>query len=423
MLSSCSQSLGWGVVLWTDVEHGIYDGELVRVYIKSNIMKKYVVSKDKGGEKIELPIWQVSEPQSLGKAKKTATSLADYAHTYASVKLDGLPIREESVNTSKQIYRLRKGEVIRVLLKGQGETVSNGKGNMEGDWLRVLTSNGTEGWCFSHNLSLFKAGIDGKPVNGSDLQTAQVTTDSDLDEMTAKKWYPETFRKMIRDKHIDPLAMQETYGFDFGKESGTVTLKTDSVEKEWPFGEIKKIGRGKYEFKDIGIQITAHGADSITVRYMDSDGKTKDAGFVTLEENVADLVSAEMNARKTALSKIKAAGPDFRSESYGQISFESESSLYWSGFNLLVPNVIPSGAKNHAQISITNFISDQLKKSYDGILTFEFDGLSEKVYFLYKLTGEGIRLESTAKSAIRDGVLTARASSPTVMFFSSQVGN
>ena len=67
----------------------------------------------------------------------------DYQRKYAKVKLDGLPIRYEPVNTARQVYRLREGEVLKVLYKGQGSAVMSGKTALEGDWLRVLTNDGT----------------------------------------------------------------------------------------------------------------------------------------------------------------------------------------------------------------------------------------------------------------------------------------
>ena len=68
---------------------------------------------------------------------------ADNAATYASVKLDGLPCRAEPVNTAKQVYRLRKGEVIKILYKGEGQKPMAGKTALEGDWYRILTDDGT----------------------------------------------------------------------------------------------------------------------------------------------------------------------------------------------------------------------------------------------------------------------------------------
>ena len=147
VFTSCG-TLGYSVVLWNNTEHHLQDGQIVKVFIRSNISHVYVIELD-DGKRVEIPLWQLTEPTSKGKAKKQAARFGEYEHTYASVKLDGLPIRAEAVNTSKQVYRLREKEVIRILYKGKGQAVTNGRGNMEGEWLRVLTNGGTQGWCFS----------------------------------------------------------------------------------------------------------------------------------------------------------------------------------------------------------------------------------------------------------------------------------
>ncbi|HIW37271.1 MAG TPA: SH3 domain-containing protein, partial [Candidatus Treponema faecavium] len=41
---SCSKLMGYSVVLWTDPEKNLSDGDIVPVYIKSNISQTYVIS-------------------------------------------------------------------------------------------------------------------------------------------------------------------------------------------------------------------------------------------------------------------------------------------------------------------------------------------------------------------------------------------
>ena len=160
-LTSCSGIIGYSVVLWNIGDQKITDGTVVPVYLKSNISHVYVISAPDSEEKIEVPLWKLSEPKSKGKAKKLAKQYRDYEHQYARCKLDGLPIRAEPNNVARQIYRLRKGEVIRALEKGEGSAPTNGATKLEGDWLHVLTSNGVWGWCFSLNLELFAMKDDG----------------------------------------------------------------------------------------------------------------------------------------------------------------------------------------------------------------------------------------------------------------------
>lgn len=443
---SCSGSLGHSVLLWSDSEHNLQDGEILKVYIKSNISQVYVVSLEKSKEKFELPLWQITEPESKGKALKQQSRFSDFAHTYASVKLDGLPIREEAVNTSKQVYRLREGEIVRCLYRGEGAAVTNGKGNMSGEWLRVLTNTGTVGWCFSHNLELFTAGTE---VAFNQDEEKNQTDDSDslkseIANLALKKWYPENFGGMIKSNKINPQKMNASYGFDFGIKttetqisredgqdveieipipaneielSGKAAYLDDENSLEWNFTDIKKRPSGEYEFVSTNLLLKVN-RNSAVLQFMEN-GKPRAINLVSLDENVNELVQKELESRRAVLEAIFAAGPKFKSSSYGTIGFENATSLRWTGFKMLVPSVISSSAKGDVEVSVEYFISNSLKSSYDGVLTMKFKNMEEKVNFLYKLTDSGLRLEDARNASYRGDTITSRSSSPLVMFFSS----
>lgn len=446
LFAGCSGSLGYSVLLWSDSEHNLQDGEILKVYIKSNISQVYVVSHQKSKEKFELPLWQITEPESKGKALKQQARFSDFAHTYASVKLDGLPIREEAVNTSKQVYRLREGEIVRCLYRGEGAAVTNGKGNMTGEWLRVLTNTGTVGWCFSHNLELFTAGTE-VAFNQNEEKTQADDSESlksEIENLALKKWYPENFGEMIKSNKINPQKMNASYGFDFGIKttetqisrengqdveieipvpaseielSGKASYLDDENSLEWNFTDIKKRPSGEYEFVSSNLLLKVN-KNSAVLQFMEK-GKPRTINLVSLDENVNELVQKELERRRAELEAIFAAGPDFRSSSYGTIKFESATSLKWTGFKMLVPSVISSSAKGDVDVSVEYFISDSLKSSYDGVLTMKFKNMEEKVNFLYKLTDSGLRLEDATNASYRADTITSRSSSPLVMFFSS----
>ena len=117
-LTSCSGIIGYGVLLWNDNEHKLSDGTVVPVYLKSNISKVYVIGLPDTKEKIEVPLWQLSSPEKKSKAVKRAEKYAEYKNMYAKSAIDGLPIRADKVNTSKQVYRLRKNETVKTMYKG-----------------------------------------------------------------------------------------------------------------------------------------------------------------------------------------------------------------------------------------------------------------------------------------------------------------
>lgn len=448
LFSGCSGlfsgSLGYSVLLWSNSEHNVQDGAILKVYIKSNISQVYVVSFPKSKEKFEIPLWQITEPESKGKALRQQARFADFAHTYASVKLDGLPIREEAVNTSKQVYRLREGEIVRCLYRGTGAAVTNGHGNMSGEWLRVLTSTGTVGWCFSHNLELFEAGVD--VSFNQNLEDSEPDEENsvaqEIENLASKKWYPENFAEMIKSRRINPEKMKLEYGFDFGIQTvktettvengetveievpipaseivlaGKAKYQDENESLEWNFSDITKNSKNEYEFKSSNLVMSVRGGSAV-LQYMEG-GKVKIINLVAISENVGALVQNEIERRQQELEAIFEAGPEFKSSSYGTIKFGIFDSLRWTGYRLLVPSVISRNAKDDVEVSIEYFIPNSLKSSFDGVLTMKFEGMENKINFFYKLTDTGLRLEDASQAAFRGDLVSARGSSPIVMFF------
>ena len=67
ILTSCSDKImGYSVVLWKIPEQQIKSGDIVPVYIKSNISHVYVIGTE-SGEKIEVALWQLTEPVTIVK--------------------------------------------------------------------------------------------------------------------------------------------------------------------------------------------------------------------------------------------------------------------------------------------------------------------------------------------------------------------
>lgn len=473
LLSSCGE-LGYSLVLWNNQDAGVSEGQIVKVYVKSNISQTYIISLLEDDHKVEIPLWQISEPTSKKKTVALARTYEEFAHTYARVKLDGLPIRFEPVNTSKQVYRLRKDEVIRVLYKGKGQSVTNGKGNLNGEWLRVLTGSGTFGWCFSYNLALFER-------TDKTLSTAKETKKQELDEALqsalVKRWYPEYFSEMIKTGRFDLDRLSSSYGFFFGtetaesedeiktddfdlqetsdfplvqegiesvsieaqeevKESETVlsaqalaldetlekTLRilTADLQKEWTYTKISKNSDGAYAFDENQVYVTLRGKNSMVVQYMDSDGKMKNENFIALDIDLKEVIKREVERRNALIQSFVDAGPVYHSSNYGTLTFKEGGEAVWRNYKLLVPSVISSSAREKIKVTAEYYLSSSLKKEFDGILTFTFEGSAEKINFFYKKDSSGLRLEDAKRAGTRGNLVNARSSSPLVMYFTAR---
>ena len=423
VLSSCSGIIGYSVVLWNiqseDVQ--IADGTIVPVYVKSNINQEYIIGIPDSKEKIEVPLWMLSVPDSKKNALKLAASYAEYEHQYAKCVFDGLPVRADKVNTSKQVYRLRKDEIVRALYEGEGQSVNTGSQSLEGVWLRVLTSDGTAGWCFSYNLRLFTMNADGTVGEGAEEADVQ-EIDQTLNAMLAEKWYPEYFGTMISKGNIDLDTLNASYGFDTGKDTGTVTLKLSDIDVSYPYAGAEKVAENIYKFTDMPIQVTVRSESVIVVQHTDSRGMPTSYVFTTLEDDVPQIIAEEKQRRDAEFNSLVKLGPDFRSSSYGSLSFASGYSFTWSDYKLLVPAIISRNANGQGTIQIKYFLPSSLKSEWGGVLTFKFEGMKNEVNFLYKKEADGLRLCSANVSvntdlSSTDKMLVSKSSNAIVMYF------
>lgn len=418
VLTSCSERIiGYSLVLWDITEENIRSGDVLPVYIKSNISQVYIVSNE-AGEKIEVPLWKMTEPVKKREIEAIELKYRDCSRMYAHVKIDGLPCRAEPVNTSKQVYRFRKNEIIKILYKGEGQLPMSGGKPLEGEWYRVLTNDGTEGWCFSYNLNIFELDENGEPISDK-VFTIEDNVDHQYNNIAENIWYPESFQKMIENKSFDLSLFNAAYKFVLDLENNKVILNTEDIHESWAFKGYRQVSDKEYVLNDIPIKIICKKDNFIVIRYTDSSGKPIDLPFVTLEEDVNELVKEEKQRRGDEYRKILSIGQNFTSSSYGKLSFTKDGTFKWTGFDLLVPSIIPSKEKNAGTVSVKYSISKSLAKKYDGVLSFKFHDMQDEINFLYKLEDSGLRLEDTATAIINGNQVTERGSSPVIMYFKS----
>lgn len=419
IFTSCKDKvMGWSVVLWNIPESSLQSGDVVPVYIKSNISHVYVIGLE-DGKKIEVPLWQLTEPLSKKKNLKSKARYEEYAHTYASVKLDGLPCRAEPVNTAKQVYRLRKGEVIKILYKGKGQVVMAGKSALEGDWFRILTKDGTQGWCFSYNLNLYETDAKGNQIGG-EVIAEEEEEDVLFTEISQKIWYPDYFDTMIKSNNIDLARMHPSFNFRIDTENKKVTLNTKDIHENWEYKGYTKNDDREFALTDIPVVIISRRSNFIVLRYTGEDGKPQELDFVTIDADLNEIIENERTRRSWSYLQIWSRGPVYTSTNYGKLVFDEDGSFHWSNFRLLVPSVIKSTAKNAGTAQVKYTISKALAQNYDGVVTLKFNGMSEEVNFLYRLEDDGLRLEDATTAKMDGNQIKERSASPIIVYFKRQ---
>lgn len=415
LLSSCTGKIGYGVINWSVPEYGLAAGDVVPVYIQSNIGQVYVVGLEGGAVKrAEIPLWQLSLFKNRAAARKAAEERAEFRHTYASVKLDGLPVRSDPENTSRQVYRLREGEKIKIVKKGEGQPVIAANAPLEGDWYEVMTDDGTLGWCFSYNLALF----DEREAD-SGLQTVtDAGPDQTLENLLSRSWYPESWRAMLRANRVDVTKIDGRQGFFPGRASGIARIEGTDGVATFQYTGISRDDSGLYRFEGSSLTVQVKRSDLIMVQYTDANGMPRAEYFASLELTPDQIIQEETDRRADLLRSITLLSTRFVSGNYGVLQFMPDNRFLWSGYQLLVPSVIPSGAGADGQIQFDRFLGDSLPAAYTGAFSLFFDQASSPLTFLYTLDDKGLRLEYVPESLVRDGVAASRSLTPTVLFFS-----
>lgn len=417
LLLSCSPYIGFGVVSWSIPDHGLSAGDVVPVYIQSNIGKVYVIGAGSEREnRIEVPLWQINLYKSRSRAKKAAAAIEPYRFTYATARIDGLPIRAKPENTARQVYRLRLDEIIRIVRKGTGTPVLAGNAPLDGDWYNVLTNDGTTGWCFSYNLSLYDEREKTPEVATEDEEGS----DHGKQILVGSMWYPDHYRTMLNQNRIDIDRIQPQWGFFPGEESSIARIATAAGIQTFPYTAIIKTGERAYQFEGTTLTAEIRRGNSLVVQYTDDRGMPDVLYFSTLDIPPDQLIEMERTRRHEVLDSIRTAGPRFVSGNYGVLQFLENDRFLWSGYQLLTPSIIPAGAGGSGIAEIRWFLSDDLAERYTGVLTFRFDSTASRVNFLYELSSSGLKLEQIDNSNSKDSLVIARNLNPTVIFLTPE---
>ena len=417
LLSSCSK-LGYGILLWSLEEPSISSGTVLPVYIRSNIEQLYVVGVPETSDKIEIPLTQLEFCGSKRKAEKRAKDFAEYASTYAESLQDGLPIRESPDNGARRAYRLRLGEIIKILEKAGGSPPIGATGEpLPGDWLVVLTNDGTKGYCFSYRLKLFEhteGTVIAAPVTRRDNEP-----DPDLDMIFSKSWSPEIYQQMVNSRRFNLDELEKRYRFDPGINTGVARIIHPALEREFKYDGIYREGDRSWFFDGANLQMTLRSDTALAVNYMEYSGVGRTVVFYSLPIEIDELINQEKNRRENLFLALYNQGPIFTSNNYGTITLKQNGEFNWTGYDLLVPQFIPVESAGNGRISMDVFAGSAFADRYTGAVNFIFTDVTpnRSLVFLYVLDSQGLRIEVVPDYALEDDVITRRSSNPMTLYF------
>ena len=425
LISSCSRLLGYGVLLWSVEDPAVPSGTVLPVYIRSNIDRVWVVGIPKEfrangsrADKIEIPLSKLELSGSKKKAQERAEAFSPYALLYAETLQDGLPIREHPDNGARRVYRLKVGEIIKVLTPVQGVEAVGASGDpLPGEWYRVLTEDGTTGYCFSYRLKLFDHTGGSLAAIRLDQQDPE---DLNLDRLLERTWSAEAYGTMVNNGKIDLDELSYHWCFDPGQDTGIAVIRTKDLELSFEYVKIRSTGTQSWRFEGTPLQMNLRSDTTLAVQFTEGNGVLRTLLFVALPSSVDDIILQETARREELFRTIYEYGPVYSSNNYGTLIFSEDGRFSWSGNYLLVPQVISASALGSGVLDMRLHVSDVLSSRYDGAFTMRFDGIGgigTTTDFIYAIDPQGLRMEYVPETSLDGVTVVRRASSPVVVYF------
>jgi hypothetical protein len=416
------------VLLWSIEEPPIPSGTVMPVYVQSNINKVWVVGMPEGwhggksgNDKIEVPFSRFEMAGSKRKANLRAQAFSGYALSYAENLQDGLPIRDTPDNNARRIYRMRMGEIIKILSVEEGSPAIGSSGEpLPGEWYKVLTEDGSTGYCFSYRLRLFE--YTGGEFVASAPAVNEKPADPVLDDLLSKTWSPEAYLTMVNAQRINLEDMYKHWRFDPGQDTGLARIFVSGIDNSYAYTSIQPDGNRRWRFEGTNLSMQLRAETTLAVQFLEGGGSTRTLLFVALPVSVDDLILQETARRERLYNEIYSQGPIFTSNNYGTITFKDGlhtggGNFSWRNFDLLVPRFIPEDIEGDGTILLDLFLDSSLESRYDGAFTLRFLNTRIALRCMYSLDNEGFRIEIVPESSIEEVTITRRGDSPMVLYF------
>ncbi len=413
LLTGCGpRQIGYGVVRWSPREETLPTGALVNIYSESRINETYTVGRPGKKEQAELPLWRVAVFAQESEARQAAEAYADYTDTFAVSERQGLPIRKEKDAGSERVYKLRKGQHIKVL----GRTDQKIQlGSYKDYWYRVLTEDGVDGYTFGSLLTVYTMNEEEKVVLEEKKEMSPL-----LKNFLNRTWRPEMFRDMITRNTIDLSRFRSQYGLTVDQEEKKIRLVLPEHTAVEEYDKISKIGYKRFLFEGSSFQVTLTSETFTSVEYT-WEGKQHAQALVLLDQPASAYISQERSRRYQLFQAFLQRGTVMSSESYGTITLDSEQHFTWSPLQSLMDRgILPAGTPEKGTMVFSHFLTPQLRQKHDGAVTFAFRGESryEEATFLYSMTSQGVQMIHVPENNIRNKVVQQETfSQPVVLFF------
>ncbi len=415
LIVSCSGgSIGYGILLWPPEDIPLEASSIVKVISESSIEGTYIIEDESSGEKYSLSQWRIEFYSDRENAEQAALAYRPHADKMALSTEVGLPVRADADAMSDRVYRLRKNEEIKVLAQSsEQQTV----GTYQGYWYKVITADGTVGYCFDHYLIIYNKGEREEVL-------ARHEKDPRIEDFLATTYYPERYLHLIDRETIDLDTLRPEFGLFPDSENSVILINNSKYRFEESYTGISEAGNNRYLFDDTSLYVTfqtpAPPVTSVILQFkVDTTDVT--ARYVAIPD-IEEFLTQETERRDEALKAMIESGQNFSSNAYGSIHIEETGRFEWRDNDRLVPSVLKSHFGKTGVIRFDRFLSPALARDYNGAASFHFQGAArnEAVTFLYSLENQGMRLTLVTDENISDFVVKDIGYNSLVLFMTRQ---
>lgn len=414
IVSCSSRGMGYGVILWPPENSSLENSAVVKIISESNIEESYIVEVPGSEDKESLKRWRVDFHENENNARQAALDYGPFAKSMALSSSVGLPIRSRPDALSDRVYRLRQHEEMKVLSKATEEVKV---GDYSGYWYKVLTQDGTTGYCFDQYLLLYQEGEREAVLSVQNI-------DPRIEDFFTRSYYPERFVHLIRQGTPALQVLNPEHGLFPDEEQGLITIVSAKYNLTKEFSEVENAGSNRYYFTDSGVYITIESHEtpvsSVLVQFQ-AESSDVTARFMSIPD-LEEIIEKEKLRREEAIKEIVEMGERFMSSAYGTIEIYPDGSFVWTGKERLVPGTIKAEYGDTGTIRFDRYLSSDLRREYDGAASFRFYGAgSDKgITFLYNLETQGIRLTMIPEDKVTDFMVQEIGYNSLVLFMNLQ---
>ncbi len=398
-------SSGYAVVAWPDPASPLTAGTVVELSTGTGSEETVLVKS--GEHEITTDQWRLLRFENRETAEAYSESFREWKDTYARSLRTALPIREKADQNSTRVYRLRDGELTKVL--GRPGVVEN-VGGLEDYWYEVLTREGITGWAFGHHLEL--TGASGRAL---DPREDHDGIDRIVRDVASVVWRPTYFHSMVSSGRLNLNEFAPRFGFFGDWDNNTFRIAIPGLQQEFTYDGYRSSDGKTIEFDGTDLELVITAEDRLTVNYT-INGRRRTTDFRLFDEDISLVIEAERQRRNQLFRNFLSRGNELISTAYGRMTLSEEGFVTWTDFQRLVPNVVPDSFNGAGRLEFSLYLADDLHGRYDGAL--RLTGQSTSTAFLYSFTDDGVRFVYVPSGLIDEyQVITAEPISPLVIFF------